>query len=130
MFRQIVKCVFITMFIASTAVAQEQIVTPLLQTSLNDIEGREGLMVTVEFPPGVAGATHRHDAHTFVYVLEGSVVMQVEGGERTVLTEGGTFYETPEDIHTVGMNASMTEPAKILVLFIKQEGAPVSTPVP
>lgn len=130
MIGQLLKLSLMASFIASTAVAQEQIVTPLFQTSLNDIDGREGLMVTVDFPPGVAGAKHRHDAHTFVYVLEGSVVMQVEGGERTVLTEGETFYETPADIHTVGMNASMTEPAKILVLFIKQEGAPVSTPVP
>lgn len=113
----------------SGALAQEQIVTPLFQTNLSDIEGREGLMVTVEFPPGVAGATHRHNAHTFVYVLEGSVYMQVEGGERELLQVGETFYETPADIHTVGMNASDTHSAKILVFFIKQQGEPVSMPV-
>ena len=118
------------LLLCSAAFAQEQIVTPLFQTSLNDIEGREGLMVTVEFPPGVAGATHRHNAHTFVYVLEGSVYMQVEGGERKLLQVGETFYETPADIHTVGMNASDTEPAKILVFFVKQQGEPVSIPVP
>lgn len=120
---------YLTLFFTNVF-AQEQIVTPLFQTGLNDLEGKEGLMVTVDFPPGVAGAKHRHNAHTFVYVLEGSVVMQVEGGERKVLEAGETFYETPADIHAVGMNASNTEPAKILVFFIKDEGAPVSIPVP
>ena len=118
------------LLLCSGALAQEQIVTPLFQTSLDDLQGREGLMVTVDFPPGVAGAKHRHNAHTFVYVLEGSVYMQVEGGERRLLQVGETFYETPADIHTVGMNASDTESAKILVFFVKQQGEPVSIPVP
>ena len=110
--------------------AQESRVTPLFQTDLNDLPDLEGLMVVVDFPPGVSGTKHRHNAHTFVYVLEGSVVMQVEGGARAVLSAGQTFYETPDDIHTVGMNASATEPAKILVVFVKKRGAPVTIPVP
>ena len=114
----------------STTMAQESAVTPVFQVDLNDIPGREGLMVVVDFPPGSTGTKHRHNAHTFVYVLEGSVVMQVEGGERMVLQAGQSFYETPDDIHTVGMNASTTEPAKILVFFVKQQGAPVTVPVP
>ena len=121
---------FCTLLFGAAALAQEQTVTPLFQTNLNDLPNREGMMLTVDLPPGSAGAEHRHNAHTFVYVLEGSVVMQVEGGERTVLQAGETFYETPDDIHTVSMNASDTEPAKILVFFIKQQGAPVSIPVP
>ena len=87
------------------------------------------MMVIVDYPPGVASAPHRHNAHTFVYVLEGSVVMQVEGGRRIMLRQGQTFYENPDDIHVVSMNASMIEPAKILVFFVKREGAPVKVPV-
>ncbi len=115
-------------FFAMSLSAQETSVTPLFQTDLDDIEGREGLMVIVDYPPGVSSAAHRHNAHTFVFVLEGSVVMQVEGEERVVLGPGQIFYETPEDIHAVSMNASTTEPAKILVLFVKHQGAPVTVP--
>ena len=115
-------------FFAMSLSAQETSVTPLFQTDLDDIEGREGLMVIVDYPPGVSSAAHRHNAHTFVFVLEGSVVMQVEGEERVVLSPGQIFYETPEDIHVVSMNASTTEPAKILVFFVKRQGAPVTVP--
>ncbi len=115
-------------FFAMSLSAQETSVTPLFQTDLDDIEGREGLMVIVDYPPGVASAAHRHNAHTFVFVLEGSVVMQVEGEERVVLGPGQIFYETPEDIHAVSMNASTTEPAKILVFFVKHQGAPFTVP--
>ena len=121
---------FCAFFLTAGALAQEQTVTPLFQTNLNDLQNREGLMLTVDLPPGSDSAKHRHNAHTFVYVLEGAVVMQVEGGERKELQAGDTFYETPDDIHTVSMNASDTEPAKILVFFVKQQGAPVSIPVP
>ncbi len=115
-------------FFAMSLSAQETSVTPLFQTDLDDIEGREGLMVIVDYPPGVSSAVHRHNAHTFVFVLEGSVVTQVEGEERVVLSPGQIFYETPEDIHVVSMNASTTEPAKILVFFVKRQGAPVTVP--
>ncbi len=87
-------------------------------------------MVIVEYPAGVSSPAHRHNAHTFVYVLEGSVVMQVEGGDRVTLEPGQTFYETPDDTHVVSMNASATEPARILVFFVKQQGAPVTVPAP
>jgi quercetin dioxygenase-like cupin family protein len=115
---------------SAAASAQETKVTPLMQVDLKDSPGREGLMITVDLPPGDPGSKHRHNAHTFVYVLQGSVVMQVEGGERKVLKAGDTFYETPDDIHAVGMNASKTEPAKLLVFFIKEKGAPPVVPVP
>ena len=115
--------------LGSTVAAQETIATSLFQTSLSDLQDREGMMVIVDYPPGVASAPHRHNAHTFVYVLEGSVVMQVEGGRRIMLRQGQTFYENPDDIHVVSMNASMTKPAKILVFFVKREGAPVKVPV-
>jgi len=114
--------------LATTSSAQESVATALFQTDLPDIEGREAVVLEVEYPPGVASASHRHNAHTFVYVLEGTVVMQVAGGEPQTLVAGQTFYESPNDIHSVSKNASATESAKILVLFIKKIGAPASEP--
>jgi len=117
-------------FLVCPIFAQEKSVNQLMLKNLNDLPDREGMMLTVEYPPGASSPKHRHNAHTFVYVLEGSVIMQVEGGESVTLEPGGTFYETPDDIHVLSMNASETEPAKILVFFVKRQGAPVSTPVP
>ena len=123
--------VIVMLIILSTAsAAQQSVATALLQKDLPDIEGREAVVLEVVYPPGVASASHRHNAHTFVYVLEGTVEMQVAGGELLKLVAGQTFYETPNDIHSVSRNASDTEPAKILVMFIKQEGAPMTVPAP
>lgn len=113
---------------AGEAPAADARVTPLLSRALPGIDGKEGVLLTVEYPPGGASASHRHNASTFVYVLEGSVVMQVAGGPEQTLTEGQTFYESPTDIHTVSRNASATKPAKILVFFVKPQGAPASEP--
>ncbi len=116
--------------LSTSSWGQESVATGLFQTDLPDIEGREAVMLEVEYPPGVASKSHRHNAHTFVYVLEGTVVMQVAGGEEMTLVAGQTFYETPDDIHAVSRNASDTEPAKILVVFIKQKGAAMTEPAP
>ena len=91
--------------------------------------GREGLMIPVDYPPGSSDPIHRHNANAFVYVLEGSIIMQVRGSEPVTLHPGQTFYEGPDDIHVVGCNASKTEPAKFLVVFLKDKGAPILTPV-
>lgn len=104
--------------------------TPLLTKDLTPIAGKEGMMLTVDIPPGASSAAHRHNAHTFVYVLEGAVEMQVKGGPLQKLTAGQTFYELPSDIHAVSRNASQTQPAKILVFFVKDKGAPTTVPVP
>ena len=101
-----------------------------LSKALADYPGKEAMLLTVEYPPGSVDAAHRHDAHAFVYVLEGSIVMALRGGEEVTLTAGQTFYEGPDDIHTVGRNASSTEPARFVVLLLKNSGAPVLTPVP
>jgi quercetin dioxygenase-like cupin family protein len=101
-------------------------VAALFSKALTDLPGKEALMLSVSYPPGGADPVHRHDAHAFVYVLEGAIVMQVEGGQEVTLTPGQTFYEGPADLHTIGRNASDTEPAKFLVLLIKDVGvAPV-----
>ena len=109
--------------LSTASVGQKSTATALFQTDLPDIEGREAVVLEVVYPPGVASASHRHNAHTFVYVLEGTVEMLVAGGELLKLVAGQTFYETPNDIHSVSRNASDTEPAKILVFFIKMKGA-------
>lgn len=102
--------------------ADDTVVTSLMSKELGDIAGKEVLMLVVEYPAGGADPVHRHDAHGFIYVLEGTVVMQVRGGKEVTLTPGQTFYEGPRDVHTVGRNASRTEPAKFLVLLLKDKG--------
>ena len=111
-----------------TLVAQAAKVTALFSKDLTNLPGKEGLMVTVEYPPGSTDPIHRHNAHGFIYVLEGSIVMQVRGGKETVLTPGQIFYEVPDDVHVVGRNASQTKPAKFVVFFVKDKGAPVLVP--
>ena len=111
-----------------TLLAQEAQVTPLMSKDLPDFPGKEGLMITVVYPPGASDPIHRHNADAFLYVLEGSVVMQVKGGKETTLTPGQTFYEGPNDVHVVGRNASQTKPAKFVVFFVKDKGAPVLVP--
>ena len=108
--------------------AQEAKVTELLSKDLTNLPGKEGLMINVEYPPGSSDPIHRHKAHAFVYVLEGSVVMQVRGGKQVTLTPGQTFYEGPDDVHVVGRNASGTKPAKFVVFLVKDKGAPVVVP--
>ena len=115
--------------IAGPLMAQEPEVTPLMSKDLTDFPGKEVVMITVEFPPGGSDPIHRHNAHGFIYVLEGSVVMQVKGGQEATLTPGQTFYEGPDDVHTVGRNASTTRPAKILAILVKDKGAPILVPV-
>ena len=115
--------------VVDTAVAEEAKVTPLLSKDLTGSPGKEGLMMVVEYPPGNADPIHRHNAHGFIYVLEGSVVMKVKGGKQVTLTSGQTFYEGPDDVHVVGRNASSTQPAKLLVFLAKDKGAPVLVPV-
>ena len=114
---------------AGTLMAQEVKVTSLMSKVMTDVSGKEGLMISVEYPPGGSDPIHRHNAHAFLYVLEGSVVMQVKGGKQVTLTPGQTFYEDSNDVHIVGRNASKTQPAKFLVFLVKDKDAPVLVPV-
>lgn len=113
----------------SASMSQAADVTPLMSKDLTEAPGKEVLMITVEKAPGGAEPIHRHNAHGFIYVLEGSIVMQVEGGKEVTLTPGQTFYEGPSDVHVVGRNASSTKPVKFLVFLVKDKGAPVLVPV-
>ena len=112
-----------------TLVAQDATVRSLLSKDLAGDPGRELSMITVEYPPGGSDPVHTHDAQAVVYVLEGSIVMQVKGGAPLTLSPGQTFYEGPDDVHVIGRNASHTAPAKILVFLVKDKGAPILTPV-
>jgi quercetin dioxygenase-like cupin family protein len=118
----------LTCLMSGTLVAQEAKVTELMSKDLTSFPGKEGLMITVEYPPGSTDSIHRHNAYAFIYVLEGSIVMQVRGGKEVTLTPGQTFYEGPEDVHVVGRNASKTKPAKFVAFFVKDKGAPVLLP--
>jgi quercetin dioxygenase-like cupin family protein len=129
MLRKKIIMVVLLSLIAGTLMAQEVKVTSLMSKVMTDVSGKEGLMITVEYPPGGSDPIHRHNAHAFLYVLEGSVVMQVKGGKEVTLTPGQTFYEDSNDVHIVGRNASKTEPAKFLVFLVKDKGAPVLVPV-
>ena len=111
-----------------TAMAQQAKVTSLMSKDLPENPGKEALMISVEYPPGSSDPIHRHNAHALVYVLEGSIVMQVKGGKQVTLTPGQTFYEGPDDVHIVGRNASKTKPARFVVVLIKDKGAPVLVP--
>lgn len=114
--------------VEKTAQAPQASVTPVLSKDLPDFAGKEVLMITVEYPPGSVDPIHRHNAHAFVYVLEGTIIMQVKGGQEVTLDPGQSFYEGPGDVHTVGRNASSTKPARFVVFFIKDKGAPVLVP--
>ena len=115
---------------ASVAAAQEAKVTELMTHELAGmIDGKEGTLLMVEYAPGGSDAEHRHNAYTFVYMLEGAVVMQVKGGKEVTLGPGQTFYESLRDVHTVSRNASATKPAKFLVFLVKEKGAPITVPV-
>ena len=105
------------------------VVTTLLTQKLDSVPGKEALMLTVEYPPGGADPVHRHNADALVYVLEGSIVMGVKGGAPVTLTAGQTFHEGPDDIHTIGRNASATKPAKFVVFLLKDVGKPALIPV-
>ena len=125
----ITKLIVALAFLSTGAIAaHEPKVTEILSKDLTGIPGKEGLMLTVEYPPGGSDPIHRHNANAFVYVLEGSVVMQVQGGKETILTPGQTFYEGPDDVHVVGRNASQTKPAKFVVFMVKDKGAPALVP--
>jgi len=110
-----------------TAMAQQAKVTTLMSKDLAENPAKEVLMITVEYAPGGSDPIHRHNAHAMVYVLEGSIVMQVKGGKQVTLTPGQTFYEGPQDVHVVGRNASTSKPAKFLVVLVKDKGAPILT---
>lgn len=128
MTKKVVKLLLLCL-IPGTLMAEEAKVTTLVSRELTDIPGRELLMILVEYAPGATDPIHRHNAHGLIYVLDGTVVMQVSGGKEVTLTPGQTIYEGPDDEHVVGRNASNTKPATFLVFFVKDEGAPLLVPV-
>src|SRR5919205_1443975 len=107
----------------------EAVVTPLVAKDIPELRGKEGVMILVEYPPGATDPIHRHNAHAFVYVLEGSVVMRLRDAAEVTLSPGQTFYEGPNDVHIVGRNASNTQSAKFVVFLVKNQGAPILEPV-
>ena len=111
---------------ANSRVAKE---TPLMTKGLPDVPGKEGLIERVVLSPGEVVPPHRHDADVFAYVLEGSVITQVKDGNPQTVHAGEVFYESPTDVHIVSRNASTTQPATLLVFFVKKTGAPPTVAV-
>ena len=129
------KCILYSLIVAAlpfgaafAQTAPQPVVVPVMQKDLADMPGKEVLMLNVEYPPGTVEHIHRHDAYAFVYVLEGTIVEQVRGGKEVTLTPGQTFYEGPDDVHTVGRNASRTKPARFVVVLLKKKGVDVVLP--
>ena len=114
---------------SSALAAPHAEVQELMKKDMSDFPGKEGLMLLITYPPGSVDEVHRHDAHAFIYVLEGSIEMQLKGGNKVIVRKGETFYEGPDDVHLIGRNASTSMPAKFTVLLVKNKGAPVLTPV-
>ena len=123
------KLVLVLLCLMSTPlVAQEAKVAPLMSKDLAECPGKEAVMITVEYPPGHSDEIHRHNAYVFVYVLEGSVVMQVRGGKEVTLAPGQTFYEGSDDVHVLGRNASKAKPSKFVAFFVKDKDTPITVP--
>ena len=130
--REIAMALFLVCFSFNAVPAlasPEAVVTPLVAKDLPEFQGKEGVMILVEYPPGSSDPIHRHHAHAFVYVLEGSIVMQLRDAAEVTLSPGQTYYEGPNDVHIVGRNASNTQPAKFVVFLVKNQGAPILEPV-
>ena len=111
---------------ANSQVAKE---TPLMTKGLPDVPGKEGLVERVVFSPGEVVPAHRHNADVFAYVLEGSIITQLMGGKPRTVHAGEVFYESPTDVHVESRNASTTQPATLLVFFVKKTGAPPTVAV-
>ena len=128
--KRLKRCTALLICACGTVAAQPPPeVAPLFAKELADLPGKEAVMLSVVYPPGAVEHAHRHHAHAFVYVLEGSLVMQVKGGPEVTLVPGQTFYEGPNDVHTLGRNASATQPAKFVVVLVKDKGAAPVLPV-
>jgi quercetin dioxygenase-like cupin family protein len=123
------KTLLILFLLCSPLIAQDAKVNSLMSKPLTDIHGKEIKVLAVEYPPGCHDPIHRHNAHGFIYVLEGTIEMAVNGDQPVTLTAGQTFYEGPNDIHTIGRNASKTKPARLLVFLLKDKDAPILIPV-
>lgn len=119
---------FNTLAVAEPATDTSTIITPLMEKPLAPRNAAVASVLTVEYAPGAGTPSHSHPADTFVYVLEGAIEMQVAGGELIRLNAGDTYYEKPTDKHTVSRNASKTDKAKFLVMFVKDKDAPVLVP--
>lgn len=125
-FHQVILLALGAILLPTGAFAEEPVrVTDLILKELPDVADKEVQVITVDYAPGAKDPVHRHDAHAFVYVLEGTIIMQMKGEEAVTLKPGDIFYEDPRLIHLVGKNASETKPAKFLVFLVKKKGAPV-----
>ena len=102
---------------------------PLMLKDVIGLPGKEVRVVIVDSAPGASSPVHRHNGQVFVYMLSGKMIMQVKGFPPVTVGPGDTFYENPDDIHTMSKNASDKDPARFVVFMIVNKGEPISTPV-
>ncbi|MGH7182747.1 MAG: cupin domain-containing protein [Nitrospiraceae bacterium] len=127
-----ILCAILTgtiLVMAQVTVSAEDKVSVLMRQSLADMAGKVATVLTVDYAPGAVSDAHVHPGSVFAYVLEGSVVSQGEGEKAMTYTKGQIWYEHPKQPHLVSKNASQTEPAKILVILLSQEGESIKAPI-
>ena len=107
----------------------EDSVSVLMKQPLADMVGKVATMLTVAYAPGAASDPHVHPGSVFAYVLEGTVVTQLEGEQPVTYTKGQSWYESPKKPHMVSRNASVTESAKILMFLLSGKGEAIKVPV-
>src|SRR5438876_7848002 len=113
---------------AGGAAARDKGVTvrQLMMQPLAGIDNKVAAVVTVEYAPGASSTAHRHPGHVFAYVLEGSVVSEVDPGSPITYERGQMWYEAPMHTHRVSRNASATKPAMLLAFIILDKGQPIT----
>ena len=118
------------LFFVGTAWAQDtprSVGKDLLVKQFGDLAGQEAVVRANVYPPGTSNPPHRHNAHVFLHVLEGQLIVQLKGGQPVTLNPGDTYYEAPDDIHMVSRNPSDKVPARALIFMVKKIGAPATT---
>src|SRR6266478_1196953 len=92
----------------------------LLVQPLTGFDNRNAVVLEVEYAPGAGSSPHRHPGPTFGYVLEGSVVIQIDQNRPVTYTQGQMWYEAPMQAHRISRNASRFQPAKMLAFVIAE----------
>jgi quercetin dioxygenase-like cupin family protein len=113
---------------SATAAASGRHIESVLTEKLSVSPGKVLTSQIVHYPPGGASKSHRHDADVFAFVLSGNIISQTEGhGDAKVYHAGEGRFERRGEHHVVSRNASSTEPASMLVVYVHDESATLTT---
>lgn len=112
-----------------TAPKPGRVVNTLMAQKFDGLPGRVTQILSVEYAPGFEAVSHTHPGPLYGYVLEGSFTTEVEGQPLTSYSKGQAFYEPPGAVHRVSRNSSATEPLKLLIFIVSEEGKPLAAPI-